>query len=185
MSLRLFARAEAQEGYHYELANGVVEVTDIPGMEHNWVLRAIVRTIMMYDAVHPGIIEYSGGASEAKIELWHRESERHPDLSVYLTAPPADVEHPWDRWIPEIVVEVISPASARRDLKEKPDDYLAAGVQEYWIIDPRKRVGFFLVRHGDLWVRRRVTARGKWKTPLLPGFVLEMAGLFPAKPRKR
>ena len=53
-----------------------------------------------------------------------------PDVSVYCKE---------DRQIPEIVFEVLSPSTKQRDLMVKPAKYKAAGVKEYWIIDPVSR----------------------------------------------
>lgn len=36
---------------------------------------------------------------------------------------------------PDLVVEILSPATAARDLREKRDEYRAAGVPAYWIVD--------------------------------------------------
>jgi Uma2 family endonuclease len=40
---------------------------------------------------------------------------------------------------PELIVEVLSPTHRKRDLVEKFNLYEAAGVKEYWIIDPKKK----------------------------------------------
>jgi Uma2 family endonuclease len=37
--------------------------------------------------------------------------------------------------IPELIIEVLSPSTERRDRKIKFDDYAAHGVLEYWIVD--------------------------------------------------
>jgi Uma2 family endonuclease len=39
----------------------------------------------------------------------------------------------------DLVVEVVSPDSRRRDRVEKVIDYETEGVREYWLIDPRRR----------------------------------------------
>ena len=42
---------------------------------------------------------------------------------------------------PDLVIEVVSPSSVSRDYIQKTAKYMAAGVREYWIIDPlRQRV---------------------------------------------
>lgn len=185
MSLARFARAEVNPGFLYELANGVIEATEIPGILHHLVLRRLNKLVTAYDLSHPGAIVSVGGGSEAKIEMWGRDTERHPDMSIYLSPPPAGIDQPWDRWIPEIVAEAVSPSSAKRDYQDKPKDYLAAGVQEYWIIDPEKRAGLVLVRRADTWIENRLGSKGKWRTMLLPGFVLEFDKLFEAGARRK
>lgn len=37
--------------------------------------------------------------------------------------------------VPDLVVEILSPTTAARDLREKRDEYRAAGVPMYWIVD--------------------------------------------------
>jgi Uma2 family endonuclease len=116
-----------------------------------------------------------GGGAAAKTEMPALESERHPDLSIYLTPMPED-EYPWDKWQAAIVVEVVSPGAEarRRDYETKREEYLAAGVAEYWIVDPQERRMLALTRHGDRWRERRIEADGRWTTPLLPEFALEV-----------
>jgi Uma2 family endonuclease len=38
---------------------------------------------------------------------------------------------------PELVVEVVSPNDRWTDVSEQVDEYLACGVDEVWIVDPR------------------------------------------------
>ena len=185
MSLSLFARAQSVPGYHYELSNGVIQVSDIPSMTHNLTVAEIDELLTVYKIKNREVLRYHAGGDRAKMELWNRESERHPDISVYLSAPPKNIEQPWDRWIPDIAIEVVSSSSAKRDYEEKPDDYLAAGVREYWIIDPIKKSGLFLTRRADGWIENRVGRRGVWTTPLLPKFKLDLAKLFERVARQR
>jgi len=41
--------------------------------------------------------------------------------------------------VPDLVVEILSPSTAATDLRDKRDDYRAAGVPAYWIVDPEAR----------------------------------------------
>lgn len=41
---------------------------------------------------------------------------------------------------PDFIVEVLSPSSKTRDLFIKLNKYRAAGVREYWVVDPKKKV---------------------------------------------
>ena len=40
------------------------------------------------------------------------------------------------RGAPDLIVEILSPGTAGKDLKEKFSRYERAGVREYWIVDP-------------------------------------------------
>lgn len=57
---------------------------------------------------------------------------RRPDLTICTQAatPDQPLSQP-----PELIVEVVTPSSHRRDRVEKFLEYEAAGVPEYWIID--------------------------------------------------
>jgi Uma2 family endonuclease len=81
---------------------------------------------------------------------------------------------------PTIVIEFVS-ASKRdfqRDYIDKRDEYLQAGVLEYWIID-RFRRRMTVVRGGaDPVTEIVITEPETYTTPLLPGFALPLAQLL-------
>ena len=63
---------------------------------------------------------------------------RIPDLSVVTREqiePYIDVSAVLET-PPQLVIEVVSPESVNRDYRFKRSEYAAAGVPEYWIIDP-------------------------------------------------
>ncbi len=74
---------------------------------------------------------------------------RVPDLMVLLEEPVTDVVTS----APPIVVEVLSPSSRGDDLVLKSPEYLAAGVEQYWILDPRDRVLDVFARGPGGWER--------------------------------
>jgi Uma2 family endonuclease len=41
---------------------------------------------------------------------------------------------------PELVIEILSQGNAKREMKDKYELYEEAGVMEYWIVDPERRV---------------------------------------------
>jgi Uma2 family endonuclease len=122
---------------------------------------------------------------EAKLLLSKWESERHPDILIYKTPPP-DIpdSEVWSVWIPDIVVEVVSPGSERRDYIEKRAEYLDVGAKEYWILDPQKDQALILRRSRGAWAERMLKPSSRYKTPLLPGFELHCASVFQSA-RKR
>ena len=153
-------------------------MTDVPGPSHFAQVEAIRRQLYRYDASHPGVIHGIAAGSDAKILVADEQSERHPDLLIYKTPPPAtDV---WSTWIPEIVIEVVSPSSAHRDYEQKPAEYLAFGVSEYWIVDAAKREMTVLRRSRGQWARSAAKPGETYQTRLLPAFTLDVAAVLDA-----
>ncbi len=189
MSLEDFADAEGKPGYRYELARGRVVVVDIPGLPHELTLQNIELPLRRYQLDHPDTIHLIAPGSGCALRLPGMSSERHPDRAVYLTPPP-DEEQPWDYWMPDLAIEVVSKGGEVRDYEEKREEYLAAGVREYWIVEPRDRSVLVLTRRADVWAERKLTSADVLRTALLPGFEVRVADLFklpqaPAKKRRR
>src|SRR5438105_4024 len=139
MSLEDFDKAEAQEGFLYELSRGVITVSDVPKRRHLLQIKSLRAQFNAYEMVYPGVIDTVGSGSECKLLIADFDSERHPDLCIYKTSCLDHVEETvWSTWIPEIVIEVVSIGSELRDYQEKPDEYLRFGVKEYWIIDAER-----------------------------------------------
>lgn len=183
MAFEDFIRADFEEGGLYELARGVIVVTQVPAPEpHGLIVYRLADMLALYNAEHPGLIQYRGGGQECRIRAPGMKSDRHPDQAVYLDAVPAGGSEAWTRWVPHLVVEVISRGSKRRDYVEKAEEYLRIGVRKYWIIDPAQRQMLVHQRVGDIWDRHVVSAGKSYRTPLLPGLVVRPAALLGPAP---
>jgi Uma2 family endonuclease len=64
MTLEEFLDAEEEEGYRYELARGVLEVTNVPNDPHGMVVCNLYDAFSRYRREHPGVIWRYGGGSE-------------------------------------------------------------------------------------------------------------------------
>lgn len=160
------------DGNKYELVRGELFVTPPPGYEHetivaklNAILTPYVREQQLGHIFHPrSVMRFEG--SEVEPDLMVRKP--HPDRR--------DNDADWDRApTPELVVEVLSPVTRRRDLDQKKRLYLDAGVPEYWVIDP-EACSMTVVTRGSAWT---VTDRVTWapagaSAPL----TFEVAGIF-------
>jgi Uma2 family endonuclease len=180
MSLADFDHAEVQEGHRYELGRGVIIVSGVPNPPHFAQFFVIRQQLGDYTSANPGRINNIGGGGECKTLLADLDSERHPDLAVYKTPPPAANEEVWAMWVPEIVIEIVSPDSGQRDYVDKREEYLRFGVQEYWIVDASRQEVLVLRRSGGRWAERVLGANDVYRTRQLPGFELVCAPIFEA-----
>jgi Uma2 family endonuclease len=75
-------------------------------------------------------------------------------------------------------VEVVSEGGEDRDYVVKRQEYLAAGIREYWIIDPSLRQLRILIREGDAWAETILTEGQPYHTPYLPGLEVVLEELL-------
>ena len=184
MSLDEFDLAEGQEGYRYELSRGIITVTDVPDLEHQAQVAAATQQFVLYKVAHPGAVYRIVEGNSAKILLADLRSERHPDILLYKSRP-RDRENVWANWVPELVVEVVSPSSRWRDYEQKPEEYLDFGVSEYWIVDHEKREMLVLRRSAGRWIRKAVKEHEVYEPKLLPGLQFALVPVFAAADETR
>jgi Uma2 family endonuclease len=82
---------------------------------------------------------------------------------------------------PDLVVEVGSPGTRRRDEKTKLQLYERFGVQEYWVVDPDlDAIKVYRLVDGRYQRATELTlaADDVLRTPLLPGLELALADIF-------
>ncbi len=177
MTLQEYLDAEVEEGYRYELARGVLEVSEVPNDPHGVIVFNFYCALTTYHRAHPGMIYRFGGAGEFQLLMPEMVSGRHPDVAVALqvTTPDARGRRP-----ASFAVEVVSDgAEAReRDYVTKREEYLAYGLAEYWNVDPRQRRATILVDEGDDWTEREAKGEGSAASTVLPGLVVPLADLW-------
>ena len=79
----------------------------------------------------------------------------------------------------DVVVEILSPESATRDRGEKFYEYEAAGIPEYWLIDPlREQAEFYQLGEDRLYRPALPDPEGRFTSKAIPDFVLRVAWLW-------
>ena len=78
-------------------------------------------------------------------------------------------------------MEIVSEDSVSRDRVDKFDEYEAAGIAEYWLIDPRprrRRATFYQLNEAGQYEAAPVGADGVYHSAVLPGFWLKVNWLW-------
>jgi Uma2 family endonuclease len=75
----------------------------------------------------------------------------------------------------DLVIEILSPATREYDLGEKRQAYAEGGLPEYWMVDPMAKR---LLVDRPAGTRHREVASGRYETPVLPDFWLDVAWLW-------
>lgn len=174
MSPEEFDRAEFQEGWRYELVNGVVVVSPIPSegeVDPNEELGHWLRT---YQESHPQGSSLDKTLPEREVRAG--KNRRRADRLIWAGLGRRPRRHE----PPTIIVEFVSrrKRDRLRDYEDKRDEYLKIHVKEYWLIDRFQRIMTVFVRQGSKFRRRVVREEQAYRTLLLPGFILPLAKLL-------
>jgi Uma2 family endonuclease len=135
----LESRPASEGDRHYELIRGRIVMSPPSGAWHgcvgselNGLLREQVKACRLgrlFDA-SVGFELPSGDTLQPDVAFVSRQR---------WEAGPRSVGNEFMRIVPSLVVEILSPSTARRDRTEKADIYAKNGVDEYWLVDLQRR----------------------------------------------
>lgn len=115
------------DGYRYEIIDGVLFVTPAPGYRHQRIAALLWRRLEAQ--CPPGTIAMLAPFAVGLAE----DTEVQPDILVAPRDAFTEKDLPSAPWL---AVEVLSPSTRRTDLVLKRERYERAGVASYWVIDP-------------------------------------------------
>ena len=100
-----------------------------------------------------------------------------PDISIVCDH--SKLDNHGCKGAPDVVIEILSPSTARHDRLVKLNEYQRAGVREYWIVSPEEHtVQVFLLNNGLL-LPHEVYGKGDIaKVNALEGCFVELAKVF-------
>jgi Uma2 family endonuclease len=101
-----------------------------------------------------------------------------PDIVVVCD--PSQLDKRGCNGAPNLVIEILSPSTSRKDQKIKFRLYQKAGVQEYWIVDPESRVVQVHILNNGNYITTVYDETDEVKVSVLPGCVINLKEVFPA-----
>lgn len=137
-----------EDGFKYDMLEGVLCLAPSGEFEHGNLQLNFGYAVRQYLEKNP----VGKAVTEIDVFLPDGEDVLRPDISFILNENMYIVKT-HIHGVPDIICEVLSPSTAKRDLGVKADRYLKNGVSEYWIVDPKER-------RMELWVN---SDRTEWK----------------------
>jgi Uma2 family endonuclease len=159
-----------------EYTDGYIEVLPMPTDKHQVISR------LLFFALFAFVQRLGGTVFYAPLRVQVRTGKfREPDLLVLLDENDPRRQNAF--WLgADLVVEIVSPDNPERDTEEKPRDYAAVGIPEYWIVNPLNDTITVLVLEGDAYVEYGVFHRGeRTASKLLSGFSVSVNEVLDAR----
>jgi Uma2 family endonuclease len=166
------------DGRRHEIIDGVHYVSPAPSMGHQGLAGDLYLFLGNFVREHKLGRVYFAPADV----LLSPHDILQPDLFFISTARLSIITKPNVKGAPDLVIEILSDSTRRRDENLKRDRYDQLGVREYWILDgSRKTVRTFRrAQDSGFGAETELTAASDQvlTTPLLPGLEIPLREIF-------
>lgn len=167
----------------YELYDGQLRALSAPTHIHQMILTDLVVQIGGYLRGKPCKIY----PAPFDVRLFEQEGNSPEDVDT-VVQPDLSIVCDNDRQVdrrgvhgaPDLVVEILSPSTKQYDCLIKFKLYQQAGVREYWIVDPDKKlVLVYTLVNGQYYVPEVYTAKDTVPVGVLEDCNVDLASVFP------
>ncbi len=167
-------RDDFEEGYIYELINGIIMRRASPHAEHQNAVGnifAIMRAFVLEKQL--------GKCYVAPLDVIFDDYDLiQPDV-MFISKERLGIVSKFIDGAPELVVEVLSKGSIKMDRNDKMKAYRQNGVAEYWIVDYQKKtVEVYALIKGDYDMVSFADETGDIESVLLQGLKINLATIF-------
>ncbi len=166
---------ELSENIFYELIHGNIVKRSSPSPTHQIISGKLFDTINTFLKTNKlGIIFF------APIDVFLDEENLFlPDLVFVSEKRKGIITDNGIEGSPDLVVEILSPNTARYDRGEKMKTYKRNQVAEYWIIDPKAlSVEIYVFNKNDYDLAEYAIEKGEVKSVVLENFILKIEDIF-------
>lgn len=164
------------ENSHVEWVNGeVIEMSPISDRHED--LSGFLKPLLRHfvEAHQLGIIRGEPFQMKPALSL----PGRAPDFFFVANAHLDRLRNTYLEGPADLVVEIISPESRARDRGDKFFEYEAAGIPEYWLIDPvRQQAEFYQFNENGIYRTVPLDQEGRYHSAVLPGLWLQVDWLW-------
>ena len=159
----------------YELLNGDLMMVPAPNRKHQEVLTRLYLELGVFTKEHR-----LGKVYVAPFDVVLSDTDVvQPDLLFISRAREHTLTDENVRGAPDLVIEILSPSTADRDLGYKHELYGRHGVLEYWVVDPMgETIAVHRQRDGRLELAEIFGRRDTLQTSLLEGLQLKLDDIF-------
>ena len=163
-----------EDGRRYEVLEGDLVVSPAPKWSHQRIVAKL--TGLVVDADRAGFGIFSPAPTDV---IFAPKNVTEPDLLFLAKEHLGLTTEAGVHGAPDLVIEVVSESSRRRDVLVKRHIYERFGVRFYWIVDPvEETVRIFELKDGAYGEPHTLRTGDRLGCPLFPGIELDVVRLF-------
>jgi Uma2 family endonuclease len=165
------------EGTRYELFDGEAYMMAPPSRAHQDVFGILFNKL--FNFLEGKTCKVYGAPFGVRLFPQKDNSDNtffEPDIIVVCD--PSKLDDHGCNGAPDLVVEILSPSTVKNDLFYKLNKYLAAGVREYWIVDPAEKTISVNVLAENRYTIFKYAIDDTVEAAILPGFKADLTSIF-------
>ncbi len=120
-----------------ELIDGVIYDMAAPSEEHQLILNELSFQLNSFVKQNHGKCRVFPAPFDVQLDMDNRTMVQ-PDILIICDRNKTNTRGVYGA--PDLIVEILSPSTAKKDVTVKLRKYLQAGVREFWIVDPEDRI---------------------------------------------
>jgi len=163
------------EGAPYQLIGGNLVMTPSPTPYHQEISRKLEFKLLNF-------VEKNGlgHVYDAPLDVYFSDNEVYqPDIIFISKTRERIIGSKIIKGAPDIVIEILSPATAYYDLRKKFSVYEHSGVGEYWIVDPDlKKVEIYWNDNQKFKIFSEAETKGTVSSKIINGFIISPDDIF-------
>ncbi len=168
-------RALPEDGKRYEVIDGELVMTAAPRIVHQRILRNLLRIVDDYIQKHNW-----GEVLFSPVEVYlDEENFVEPDLVCVSREHQEIITENNIKGAPDLIVEILSPSTARYDRVRKLRVYAQHRVPHYWIVSPNdKTLEAFELENGAYKLVAALEENESFQPSLFPDLTISLADLW-------
>jgi Uma2 family endonuclease len=164
------------DGYRYEVIDGELYVSPPPLIRHQRISLRIVDNLLAFLRQQPiGEVLYA----PVGVRLPNQPVPLEPDI-LFIRVDRRDIiGEQYVEGTPDLLMEILSSSNWLYDRREKMRVYQAAGVAEYWIVDPRAlTIEVYTLEQGQYVLAGQYRPGDVAPSHVIAGFAVSVEGVF-------
>ncbi len=168
-------------GQYAEYIDGEI-IKDMSVTQQHDDLTLFLQALLRFFVEAKKLGKIHGEPYQMKMVFGDKTKGREPDIFFVANENFDRFKEQYFEGAADLVIEVISPESVVRDTQDKFEEYEAAGVKEYWIIDPNRRTAIFYgFNEKGKYKMLPISADGNFESRVLEGLWINTNWLWQEK----
>ncbi len=170
------------EQERWEILDGIPYMQAAPSRVHQEILVEILNQIANYLKGKPCRVYPAPFCVRLDSEKNDYDIKNVVEPDITIVCDSSKLDEKGCKGSPDMIVEILSPSTAKNDRFFKFNKYEKAGVKEYWVVEPdQKLVSVFLLQSSGLYGRPEMyTEQYKIKVSIFPDLEIDLKPVFEA-----